>query len=99
MCVPILYEDVLFGAMYVDSRTKVEAFRQRDLGIFSVIATQFGVALHSAQLLQRVREETKNRTQLARFLSPNLVQQVLSGQVSMARLNIELKSKNFEGKK
>ena len=78
-------EDDLFGAMYVDTTMRTSVFTEKDLKIFTVIAKQLGIALFNAQLIQQVREETRNRVMLSRFISPNMVQEVVSGQVSMAR--------------
>ena len=85
MCVPLLYEDELFGAMHVDSLQQTQAFSKKDLTIFTSIANQTAIALKNASLIQQVQEESEQRARLGRLLSPNLVEEVVSGKLDLVQ--------------
>ncbi len=85
MCVPLIYEDEIFGAMHVDSLHKTHAFTPKDLSLFQQIANQASVALKNASLLQQVEQEAETRARLGRLLSPNLVEEVVSGALDLAK--------------
>ena len=84
MCVPIIHEDEIFGAMHVDSLERANAFTQKDLQILSQVARQAAVVLKNSSLLSEVQREGETRARLGRLLSPNLVEEVVAGKLSMA---------------
>ncbi|MBL9107061.1 MAG: FHA domain-containing protein [Myxococcales bacterium] len=83
MCVPLLYNDRLLGAMHVDSMLATGAFTERDLLLFSGIATQAAVAIENNLLANKIEHEASKRAQFQRLLSPNLVEQIVSGQLTL----------------
>lgn len=83
MCVPLLYNDKLLGAMHVDSMLATGAFTERDLLLFSGIATQAAVAIENNLLANKIEHEASKRAQFQRLLSPNLVEQIVSGQLTL----------------
>ena len=85
MCVPLIHEDEIFGAMHVDSLQRANAFTQKDLQIFTSVAKQAAMVLKNASLLGQVQRESETRARLGRLLSPNLLEEVVAGKLSMAR--------------
>jgi adenylate cyclase len=85
MCVPLIYEDAIFGVMHVDTRTVEHSFTPKDLQLFSTIANQTAAALKNASLVQEIKRESETRARLGRLLSPNLVEEVVSGKLDMTR--------------
>ncbi len=85
MCVPLVYEDAIFGAMHVDSQQHSNAFSPKDLQLFTAIANQTAAALKNASLVQEIQKESETRARLGRLLSPNLVEEVVAGQLDMSR--------------
>ena len=83
MCVPLLYNDKLLGAMHMDSMLATGAFTEKDLLLFSGIATQAAVAIENNMLAQKIEHEATSRAQFQRLLSPNLVEQIVSGQLTL----------------
>jgi adenylate cyclase len=83
MCVPLLYNDKLLGAMHLDSMLATGAFTERDLLLFSGIATQAAVAIENNLLANKIEHEASKRAQFQRLLSPNLVEQIVSGQLTL----------------
>lgn len=83
MCVPLLYNDKLLGAMHMDSMLATGAFTEKDLLLFSGVATQAAVAIENNLLAQKIEHEATSRAQFQRLLSPNLVDQIVSGQLTL----------------
>src|SRR5206468_7168615 len=86
MCVPLIHHDELLGAMHVESTTQAGMFTEKDLVLFSGIATQAAVAIKNHQLLKKIEGEAAVRAQLQRLLSPNLVEQVVAGTLKLDRV-------------
>ena len=79
MCVPLLHADELLGIMHLDSRIAKNAFSEKDLQIFTSIANQAAIAIQNARLALNIEQETRTRAQFQRLLSPNLVEQLVKG--------------------
>ena len=81
MGAPLIYHGSHYGVVYVESTTST--FRQEDVDLLQVIATQAGLAIHAArvasQLAQRERLERDLRVarQIQRSLLPPHVPQVV----------------------
>jgi adenylate cyclase len=83
MSVPLMHGSELLGVMYLDSQMTINAFTERDLQLFSSIANQAAVAIQNARLARKIEQEARTRAQFQRLLSPNLVEQVVSGQLHL----------------
>ena len=85
MCVPLLHGSELLGIMHLDSQIATNAFTDKDLQIFTGIATQAASAIQNARLAKKIEEETKTRAQFQRLLSPNLVEQLVAGKLHLEK--------------
>src|ERR1700761_5085584 len=85
MCVPLIHGDELLGIMHMDSQIATNAFTEKDLQIFTGIASQAAVAIQNARLAKKIEEETKTRAQFQRLLSPNLVEQLVAGKLHLEK--------------
>ena len=83
MCVPLLHADELLGIMHLDSQIASNAFSEKDLQIFTSIANQAAVAIQNARLAKNIERETATRAQFQRLLSPNLVEQLVKGDLKL----------------
>ncbi len=83
MCVPLLFNDKLLGAIHVDSMLATGAFTEKDLLLFSGIATQAAIAIENHRLATKIEAEASTRAQFQRLLSPNLVEQIVKGQLTL----------------
>jgi adenylate cyclase len=83
MCVPLLYADQLLGAMHMDSMLTTGAFTEKDLQLFQGIATQAAVAIENHRLAKKIEREAATRAEFQRLLSPNLVEQIVSGALQL----------------
>jgi adenylate cyclase len=79
MCMPLLVADELVGVFHIDSQLATGAFTEKDLQLFSGIATQAAIAIQNYRLAVKIEKEASSRAQLSRLLSPNLVDQIVSG--------------------
>ena len=85
MSVPLMHGTDLLGVMYLDSQIATNAFTEKDLQLFSSIANQAAVAIQNARLAKKIEDEARTRAQFQRLLSPNLVEQVVSGQLHLEK--------------
>ena len=85
MCVPLIHGDELLGIMHMDSQIASNAFNEKDLQLFTTIANQAAVAIQNARLAKKIEIETATRTQFQRLLSPNLVEQLVKGDLKLEK--------------
>jgi adenylate cyclase len=85
MAVPIMYRDELMGMMYLDSKIATGAFSEKDLQIFTAIAQQAGALLDNIRQARRLEQEALTREKFSRLLSPNLVEQLVSGNLEVTK--------------
>jgi adenylate cyclase len=83
MCVPLVHGGEVFGLMHLDTQVQKDAFHDKDLQLFGNIASQAAVAIHNAQLAVKIQDEARTRAQFQRFFSPDIVQQIVEGKLSM----------------
>jgi adenylate cyclase len=85
MCVPLLFRDELLGMIHLDTQIATGVFTEKDLQILSVFANQAAVQVANARLAKRAEMEAIARNNLSRLLSPNLVEQVVKGDLAMEK--------------
>lgn len=79
MAVPLLVNNELMGVFFLDNSITSGAYTPKDLGLFSGIATQAAIAIQNHKLAKKIESEAQTRAQFQRLLSPNLVDQIVSG--------------------
>ncbi len=77
ICVPIWERDTIVGVIYVDKAEGTATFNEEDMYFLSAFANQAAVAITNAKLFDDVRREERLRTSLQRYLSPNLVDDMI----------------------
>jgi adenylate cyclase len=85
MAVPLLSGDEVKGIMFLDSRERVAAFGTKDLEVLTAIAAQASIALENSEYARALEREAEQRAQLARFLSPALVEQAARGALELSK--------------
>jgi adenylate cyclase len=76
MCAPLKGGDKLYGLLYVDNLVKRGMFSQDDLNVFSVIATQAGLAVDRVRGREEIAKQTQQKSALERFLAPGVAQKI-----------------------
>lgn len=84
MCVPMLYQDETLGVIYVDNYQSGYTFKRGDLDLLSIVANQAAIAVRNAKLLQQLLTEETKRSNLSRYLSPQIVDTVAHEDYEMA---------------
>ncbi len=79
MCVPLMVNQELLGVFHMDTSLSTGAFSEKDLLLFQGIAQQASVAIQNHALAKKIESEAATRAQFQRLLSPNLVDQIVSG--------------------
>ena len=62
LCVPIIVENKVIGVLNSESKT-MHAYDETDERIMEIMASQIGIALHNANLYEKLQIELKNRIQ------------------------------------
>src|SRR5271155_338582 len=76
MCAPLKSGEKLYGLLYVDNLVKRGMFSQEDLNVFSVIATQAGLAVDRVRGREEMAKQLQQKNALARFLSPGVAEKI-----------------------
>ena len=77
MCVPLVGETEVLGAIHLDTRKQTGAFSVKDLQLLSVLAGQAAAVLERARLNRRLDREAQVRERLGRFLAPEVLREVV----------------------
>jgi adenylate cyclase len=77
LCVPIWEREEIRGVIYLDNLLNTYAFSEEDLKLLTAIANQMAMAIRQEELQDRMKEEAVFRTNLARFHSPDVVNQII----------------------
>ncbi len=83
MSVPLISKKDLLGVLHIDSTKKSEEFNQDNLELLTGIAGQAAIAIENAKLIQEIQREVETRGHLQRYLSPELVEQVVKKQITL----------------
>lgn len=78
MCVPIIAKGETIGTIFVDNRMLSGAFDDNTVKLLCSFADQAGIAIENARLYENIEEETKKRSNLQRYLSPTVVDDILN---------------------
>jgi len=81
LCTPMIFDDQLIGLIYVDFRD-VSRFTEWRIGpsdreLFEALASLAATAIQNAKFFRNVQIEVERRSNLQRYLSPELVDQVI----------------------
>ena len=85
MCVPLASGNRIYGLLHVGNSRQVGAFAPPDLELMTGIGAGAGLALSNAFLAHQVKEEARSREFLGRFLSPVVVDQVMTRKIDLRR--------------
>ncbi|MCB9506105.1 MAG: GAF domain-containing protein [Myxococcales bacterium] len=85
MSVPLLYRETLLGIIHLDSQMTTGAFTEKDLQLLTGFANQAANAIEHSRLVEQVKNDALAREQLGRLLSPEVVDDVVSGKLEIKR--------------
>ncbi len=83
LCVPMVAPTgTLAGVIAMDSTRVINAFHEKDLVVLETVGTQVAMAIENVRLVEQMRRDAVARERLSRVLSPNLVEEVVSGRLA-----------------
>lgn len=85
MTVPMLHENEVLGVIHLDSKIATGAFTEKDLQLLSGFAKQAAVMVQHNHLLKKFEGEILMREKMHRLLSPQLVEEVVSGRLDIQK--------------
>ena len=77
LCVPVWEREKIRGVIYLDNLLNCYAFSEEDLKLLTAIANSVALAIRQEELSDRMKEEAIFRTNLSRFHSPDVVNQIM----------------------
>jgi adenylate cyclase len=95
MCAPLIIADDSLGLIYVETKKALQAFQADDVNILTAVAGQIAVVIRNSDLARKAAEQAAHRESLSRFLSPQLVDQMLKGNISLELGGTEKKGTIF----
>jgi len=95
MACPLLIDKDDLGLIQLETKSRLQAFNPDDLGVLTAVAGQVAVVIRNAELALNAAVAAAQRENLSRFLSPNLVEEVLKGNLSVQLGGTEKKGTIF----
>jgi adenylate cyclase len=77
LIIPMIYEERLLGLISLGQKKSGKFYRREDIKLLKVLANQGAVAVQNARLADQMRQEEVVRTNLSRYLSPQIVDQII----------------------
>ncbi len=85
MSVPLLHKQRILGVIHLDSKLASGAFTEKDLQILTGFARQAAAMVQHHRLLKKIEAEIVVREKMRRLLSPQLVEEVVSGRLELKK--------------
>jgi len=95
MCAPLLIGADDLGIIQLETKSRMQAFTPDDLGVMTAVAGQMAVVIRNSDLAREAALQAAHRENLSHFLSPQLVDQVLEGKLSVELGGTEKKGTIF----
>ena len=95
MCAPLLIGADDLGFIQLETKSRQSPFNPEDLTVMTAVAGQCAVVIRNSDLALEAAAAAAQKENLSRFLSPNLVDQVLKGVLSVELGGTEKKGTIF----
>jgi len=83
MCSPLFVGDEKLGVIHIDTQNQRERFTPDDLSMLQGIGRQAAISIKNASLVNAIEDETRKRNSLQRFLSPDIADRVMTGEIDL----------------
>ena len=87
--VPLLHDRDVIGVLWLDSQ-RINIFKPKDLELITAVGNQVAMLVANNLLASKVEKEIMTRKRFSRLLSPNVAEQVISGQLEIAKGGIQV---------
>lgn len=88
ICSPLWEKSKLYGAIYLDTDIKKQAFSDIDLELLTAVANMVAIAIKQSELNEKFKKETLLRHNLEQYFSPDIVKEILSNSAEMSKVNV-----------
>jgi class 3 adenylate cyclase len=83
LMVPLVFQDEVIGVISLGEKKSGKFYNREDIDLLRTLANQGAVAIENARLVDQMKSEEAVRTNLARYLSPQIVDQVIKKDVQV----------------
>ncbi len=83
LAIPLIYKGEVTGAVALGRKKSGHFYSREDVDLLTTMAAQAAVAIENAKLAEQMRREETVRTNLARYLSPQIVDQIVKKDVQV----------------
>jgi adenylate cyclase len=83
LIVPLVFQDKVIGLLNLGEKKSGKSYNREDIDLLRTLANQGAVAIQNAKLVDQMKAEETVRTNLARYLSPHIVDQVIRKDVQV----------------
>jgi class 3 adenylate cyclase len=83
LAVPLIYQDEVKGVLALGYKKSGHFYSREDIDLLSTLASQAAVAIENAKMAEQMKKEETVRTNLARYLSPQIVDQIIQKDVKV----------------
>ncbi len=83
MVLPLMYQGNVTGALALGYKKSGHFYTREDIDLLDTLGSHGAVAIENARLAEQMKKEETVRTNLARYLSPQIVEQVITKDVQV----------------
>jgi adenylate cyclase len=83
LIVPLIYEGQMTGFISLGDKKSGKYYQKADINLLKTLANQAAVAIENARMAEQMKNEEKMRANLARYLSPQIVDRVIQKDVQV----------------
>jgi adenylate cyclase len=83
LMVPLVLRDEVIGVINLGEKKSGKSYNREDIDLLRTLANQGAVAIENARLVDQMKSEEAVRASLARYLSPQIVDQVIKKNVQV----------------
>ncbi|MCG8555759.1 MAG: FHA domain-containing protein [Proteobacteria bacterium] len=85
IAVPLIHGEQVLGVMVLDSQVAANAFTEKDLQLTQTLANQAAIAIQNSLYAREIQQQALTRQRFQRLLSPAIAEQVIKGDVDVAK--------------
>lgn len=83
VAIPLIYQDEVRGMLALGNKKSGHFYTREDIDLLTTLANQGAVAIENAKMAEQMKKEEMVRTNLARYLSPQIVDQIIQKDVKV----------------
>jgi len=83
MVLPLVYQDTVKGALALGYKKSGHFYTREDIDLLNTLANSGAVAIENAKLVDQIKKEEIIRTNLSRYLSPQIVEDIIHKDVEV----------------